>query len=676
MKPTCCPPLTTALLIIISVVNFFRCTEAAQNVLQPTEVISLKSGGKVRGFVQSVVDLGRGQQKQQQKELLVNVSTFIGIQYATARRFEKPKSVAKLSEISDTVQEVTRYRFACPQEHLSQLGSEEQLSSQPPEANQTRYASEDCLYLNIWSPRRGGGNESSAEEEGPLPVMVWLHDGTESARDHLLSRSTIFSKAFDGRRLAATGNVVVISAAYRVGVFGYLYLEEGGDGDGDKEDHQTGNFALYDQLAALRWVKENVHLFNGDPKRVTIFGDSGGGAASVGILVLSPKADDLFKRAILQSGSPLTVVDDHHSAAAKTRLLSSMVGCKNSKKLIKCFQTKPMLELLNASLAMAEVGLHFRPVFGEGKAGEDSSLLPRSPLDLLLSKGKKKEKTRKVDLLFGITANEGSPAIYDLYPQLDVNESLSVEEAEQLLSNLMHLLRVPFLEEVLDFYLDDLNANSQHQANESELRRAIENAYGDLTTVVPTILFAQLLYRHYQRIDKNSSGRFYAYHLGQPLPPTSSSGCLPWMGVCSGSTVEFIFGTFLGGGDDEHGDDNGTGNELGAYSQLSRTMMTAWASFAQSGQPRLLPKDLKAAAEKDEEIKWAEAFNSSSKVGSGDNSNQQSLINFMNLKVGDFQQVQEDLLLNNEQNCSEIAFWADKLITMYSSNSGAEDDDD
>lgn len=82
------------------------------------------------------------------------------------------------------------------------------------------------------------------------------------------------------------------------------------------------------------------------------------------------------------------------------------------------------------------------------------------------------------------------------------------------------------------------------------------------------------------------------------------------------------------------------------------------------------------AAEKDEEIKWAEAFNSSSKVGSGDNSNQHSLINFMNLKVGDLQQVQEDLLLNNEQNCSEIAFWADKLITMYSSNSGAEDSDD
>ena len=545
-------------------------------------MISLKSGGKVRGFVQSVVDLGRGQQKQQQKELLVNVSTFIGIQYATARRFEKPKSVAKLSEISDTVQEVTRYRFACPQEHLSQLGSEDQLSSQPPEANQTRYASEDCLYLNIWSPQRGGGNKSSAEE-GPLPVMVWLHDGTESARDNLLSRSTIFSKAFDGRRLAATGNVVVISAAYRVGVFGYLYLEGGGDGDGDKEDHQTGNFALYDQLAALRWVKENVHLFNGDPKRVTLFGDSGGGAASVGILILSSKADDLFQRAILQSGSPLSVVDDHHKAAEKTRLLSSMVGCSknsSSKKLIKCLQTKPMLELLNASLAMAEVGLHFRPVFGEGKAGEDSSLLPISPLDLLLSRGKKKEKEKikKVDLLFGITANEGSPAVYDLYPQLDVNESLSVEEAEQLLSNLMHLLRIPFLEEVLDFYLDDLNANSQHQANESELRRAIENAYGDLTTVVPTILFAQLLYRHYQRIDKNSSGRFYAYHLGQPLPPTSSSGCLPWMGVCSGSTVEYIFGT-LGGGVDEHGDDNGTGNELGAYSQLSRAMMTAWASF-------------------------------------------------------------------------------------------------
>ncbi len=144
--------------------------------------------------------------------------------------------------------------------------------------------SEDCLYLNVWSPQPG---------DQPLPVMVWLHGG-----GFTLGAGSL--PPYDGSALARRG-VVVVSVNYRLGHLGFFAhpaLEH------EDRQGQTWNFALLDQIAALQWVQANIAQFNGDPTRVTLFGESAGGR-SVLSLMASPLAAGLFQRAIVQSAYTL-----------------------------------------------------------------------------------------------------------------------------------------------------------------------------------------------------------------------------------------------------------------------------------------------------------------------------------------------------------------------------------
>jgi len=142
--------------------------------------------------------------------------------------------------------------------------------------------SENCLYLNVYSPDPGG----------KAPVMVWIHGGG------LMSGSG-GSALYTGDRLAAAQDVVVVTINYRLGVFGFLahpgFREEDSDGS-------VGGYGMMDQIAALKWVRQNIAAFGGDPDNVTIFGESAGGW-SVCQLMASPAAKGLFHRAIQQSGN-------------------------------------------------------------------------------------------------------------------------------------------------------------------------------------------------------------------------------------------------------------------------------------------------------------------------------------------------------------------------------------
>ena len=162
---------------------------------------------------------------------------------------------------------------------------------------------EDCLYLNIWTPGLGGVR----------PVMVWITGGAF----YLGSGS---QPLYDGRFLARRGDVVVVTINYRLGSFGFLH---GRSLCGDALD-ATGNEGLLDQVAALRWVREHIAAFGGDPRNVTVFGESAGGI-SIGQLLGMDAAMGAFDRAILQSGavSDPRPPDD---AAAYTRQLLDAFG--------------------------------------------------------------------------------------------------------------------------------------------------------------------------------------------------------------------------------------------------------------------------------------------------------------------------------------------------------------
>ena len=152
--------------------------------------------------------------------------------------------------------------------------------------------SEDCLYLNIWRP-------ADATEDSRLPVLVYIHGGS------LMSGSS-YSDANDGTTFAKNG-IIVVTVAYRLGVFGYFASDELA---AENPEHTTGNYGLLDQIEALKWIHENIASFGGDADNVTIAGESAG-ASSVGALCTSPLTKGLFKRAIAESSGLAVPLPSH-----------------------------------------------------------------------------------------------------------------------------------------------------------------------------------------------------------------------------------------------------------------------------------------------------------------------------------------------------------------------------
>lgn len=200
-----------------------------------------------------------------------SVDIYKGIPYAAPpvgqRRWKAPAPVQPWTEVLQTKEAGT----PCVQPTVERPG----IYSNPPDK-----VSEDCLTLNVWSPK----------EAENLPVFVWIHGGA-------LRTGTGSEAMYDGRKLAKEG-VVVVSINYRLGVLGYMAHPEL---SAESKDGTSGNYGLMDQIAALEWVQDNIEAFGGDASNVTIAGESAG-ALSVMFLMTSPKAKGLFHKAISESG--------------------------------------------------------------------------------------------------------------------------------------------------------------------------------------------------------------------------------------------------------------------------------------------------------------------------------------------------------------------------------------
>jgi para-nitrobenzyl esterase len=164
---------------------------------------------------------------------------------------------------------------------------------------------EDCLYLNVWSPNPGG--------DARLPVLVWFHGG-----GFLFGAGS--ASFYEGSVLARRGDIVVVTVNYRLGAFGYLYLAPG-----LRAADAVSNLGLQDQCAALEWVRENIADFGGDPDCVTVAGQSAGGISIVGLAAM-PRAQGLFRRAILQSSGPGVPARTVDEAAHATELFLAAIG--------------------------------------------------------------------------------------------------------------------------------------------------------------------------------------------------------------------------------------------------------------------------------------------------------------------------------------------------------------
>src|SRR5690606_22015473 len=209
----------------------------------------------------------------------------------------------------------------------------------------TGAGAEDCLTLNVYRP-------AQRDPSAALPVMVWIHGGS-----FVIGAGS----GYDPRRLVEENGIVVVTLNYRLGVLGFMAHPAL---TAESPEGLSGDYGLMDQQAALRWVRDNIAAFGGDPAQVTIQGQSAGGA-SVCAQLASPPAAGLFARAVIQSAScasaPLAL------AEAQGTALASALGCGDAASVAECLRALPA----NA-LAAAATGALFGPIVG----GE---FLPEAP---------------------------------------------------------------------------------------------------------------------------------------------------------------------------------------------------------------------------------------------------------------------------------------------------------
>jgi para-nitrobenzyl esterase len=297
---------------------------------------------------------------------------FLGLPFAEPPvgdlRFNRPVAVASWDGPIDA----SEFGPACPQ---------------PVDPGQTLYQrqSEDCLTLNVWTP---------SADDGQRPVMVWVHGGGwvyEGTEDPL----------YNGAKLAARGDVVVVSMEYRLGVFGFSHFE---DIEG------SGNAGLLDQKLALEWVRKHIEAFGGDPDNVTLFGESAGGM-SVTALMAMPSAKGLFHKAIAQSGAGGTARESAYAKAVSDELLAS-AGASEVGELVDLTTA----ELLAAQDLLIEDAFLEDLLFG---TVVDGDVVPEPPIQAIA-----KGSASNVPLLTGTTKDE--TRLWIIYVDLLANIPLDV----------------------------------------------------------------------------------------------------------------------------------------------------------------------------------------------------------------------------------------------------------
>ncbi|XP_026868540.1 para-nitrobenzyl esterase [Electrophorus electricus] len=254
------------------------------------------------GFVEVFVDCGwlRGRWES-------GAYSFKGIPYAIPpvgqHRWQPPVDLRDAGECWHSVYDATRFRSICAQ--VQPLGKDGRVLGQ-----------EDCLHLSVWTP--------SLQPAEPLPVMVWIHGGYL----HMLSGQ---EKGYSPtEELASQAQTVFVSLNYRLNAFGFMALEILREGS---PTNTSGNYGFMDQIQVLKWIQRNIHVFGGDPGKVTLFGQSSGGT-SVWTLMMSPLAKGLFHRAIDMSGSYVYNASLESAERANLVFLRK-TGCKDAACLRK-----------------------------------------------------------------------------------------------------------------------------------------------------------------------------------------------------------------------------------------------------------------------------------------------------------------------------------------------------
>jgi len=384
--------------------------------------------------------------------------------------------------------------------------------------------SEDCLYLNIWTP----GLDNTKR-----PVMVWVHGGAfigGSGSDAM----------YDSDKLQKRGNIVLVSINYRLGMLGFLRLK---DVTGGKIP-ATGNEGLLDQIQALKWVKENIEAFGGDPTNITVFGESAG-SVSIACLMVMPKAKGLFQKSIMESG--VGSVSVHKEEANRCgELFLEFSGIKpDDTKAMRALEPARLLEM-EVKIRMASTGAGGIPRVTSHYPVIDGEVIPDFPNKLAL-----KGVAKGIRSIIGTNLDE-----YTLFAMMDPGFA-QLTEAD-LKKRLTAMLPGPGADDVIEAYHKALQKRGE-QATPANILTAINT---DLMFRMPSVDLVEA--------QRENKAPVYNYIFTWNSP--AMGGVFK---ACHALEIGFVFGKY---------DDMfcGTGPEA---DKLSECMQEAWLAFAKTGNP-------------------------------------------------------------------------------------------
>ncbi|XP_013386749.2 neuroligin-4, Y-linked-like [Lingula anatina] len=436
-----------------------------------------------------------------------NVTSYLGIPYAEPPlgnlRFKKPVPKAAWSSPLNA----TEYGPICLQR------------------NATFPSSEDCLTLNVHVPQNNN--------TGPKAVMVWVHGG-----GFVVGSARVLDPV-----VLALEDVIVVSINYRLGIFGFLAVG----------DVAKGNYGLWDQHLAFRWIKENIAAFEGDPNRITIFGESAG-SMSVSFHAMSPMSDELFHRVISQSGvgsQDFVLLQSSKNIA----LLSETSKCNStdSVSLVSCLKNKSEQDLLEASNILAETLFWIPNMDNELITGYVESSINFLP-----------DQYRKLDFLMGSNSLDGN---FDTQALAKAEDGFTESDFSKAVDNLLHAFVRLDRDVIKAALLQEYTAGVLNPDNRTRVKQLVEME-GDLFFTVPTHLNAL------KHDTANGTGSTFVYYFSIntcfKVLPTAS-----WLDG-AGHVDELIY---INGMISSVCNGSATPADLA----LQTAMITYWTNFAKSG---------------------------------------------------------------------------------------------
>ncbi|TMS01371.1 bile salt-activated lipase-like [Larimichthys crocea] len=455
--------------------------------------------------------------------LFRSVDVFKGVPFADVPgKWEKPKPHPGWSGIL----KATKYRDRCLQVTLLQTKTQ---------------GSEDCLYLNIFVPQ---GRKLSTN----LPVMVYLFGGA-----FLLGASNdvaiLGDSLYDGKELADRGRVIVVTVNYRVGTMGFLST-------GDSR--LPGNYGLWDQHAAISWVRRNIEAFGGNRDNITIFGQSAG-AASVSFQMLSPYSKGLFRRAISQCGVALSPWALQRQPMALTKKIARKVGCWRTDvdEMVTCLKMSDPVGLTMAG--KIDVLL----ILGKGVVMDllelspvvDGDFIPDEPSQLF-------HNAAQFDYLAGINSMDGHFFAGVDVPSINMKNATTVAQVKGLLAGLTKEKGNAAIDSAYSTYTSHWGS----VPDQAVVKKTVADIETDFLFLVPTQIALQL------HANNTSGARTYSYLFNMK---TRIPGFPRWVEAEHAEDLQYLFGKPF----------STPLVYFPRHRDLSGYMIAYWTNFARTGDP-------------------------------------------------------------------------------------------